>query len=244
MRFSLELNSDQKILNFSKNYPHQIQALIYQNLPDEEAHHLHTEGFRYEKRTFKLFTFSRIQGKMPRKKNRNAFLFFSPIRIQIASAKDKILQLLAANLIKKEYVQLGPHKLRLHSISVHKPLQFQPVMKIRMLSPMTMYSTLEKGDQKKITHYYTPFDQEFSELISSNLQKKYYLLHNENTTQQVHLTPLFQGNRERILIFKNTVIKAWDGQYLLQGPIDLLKIAYDTGLGCKNSQGFGMWEAI
>ena len=43
-------------------------------------------------------------------------------------------------------------------------------------------------------------------------------------------------------MFKNTVVKAWSGIYERTGPPDLLRLAFDCGLGAKNSQGFGMIE--
>ena len=47
-----------------------------------------------------------------------------------------------------------------------------------------------------------------------------------------------------IIIFKDFVIKAWSGIYELNMPHPLIKMAYDAGLGSKNSQGFGMWEIV
>jgi len=49
---------------------------------------------------------------------------------------------------------------------------------------------------------------------------------------------------EKVVLFKDTVIKGWMGIYKLKSHPKILKLAYDTGLGSKNSQGFGMWEVI
>lgn len=46
------------------------------------------------------------------------------------------------------------------------------------------------------------------------------------------------------MLFKGTVIKGWTGLYELSLPEPLFQIAYDTGLGSKNSQGFGMVEVV
>jgi len=39
-------------------------------------------------------------------------------------------------------------------------------------------------------------------------------------------------------------IKAWLGTYQIHGKPELISLAYDTGLGSKNSQGFGMFEIL
>jgi len=45
-------------------------------------------------------------------------------------------------------------------------------------------------------------------------------------------------------MYKNFLIKGWMGTFRLQGLKKALKLAYDAGLGSKNSQGFGMFEVI
>jgi CRISPR-associated endoribonuclease Cas6 len=41
-----------------------------------------------------------------------------------------------------------------------------------------------------------------------------------------------------------TLIKGWMGVYKLEGNSQLIHIGYDTGIGSKNCQGFGMFEII
>ncbi|RKX92249.1 MAG: CRISPR-associated endoribonuclease Cas6, partial [Spirochaetes bacterium] len=41
-----------------------------------------------------------------------------------------------------------------------------------------------------------------------------------------------------------TIIKGWTGTFVLNGNRKILKLAYYTGLGSKNSQGFGMFEVV
>jgi CRISPR-associated endoribonuclease Cas6 len=44
--------------------------------------------------------------------------------------------------------------------------------------------------------------------------------------------------------YRDTVIKAWSGIYELDLPEPFFLLAYDSGLGSKNPQGFGMVEVI
>ena len=55
------VDSDRIVLPIQ--YNHIIQAMIYSILDDELAHFLHEKGFQTEKRTFKMFTFSRLKGR-------------------------------------------------------------------------------------------------------------------------------------------------------------------------------------
>ena len=49
---------------------------------------------------------------------------------------------------------------------------------------------------------------------------------------------------KKIIIYKGTVIKAWMGSYVLESEPQILELSYYTGLGSKNSQGFGMWDLL
>jgi len=44
--------------------------------------------------------------------------------------------------------------------------------------------------------------------------------------------------------YKNVYVKGWMGIYDVETTPELLELAYYTGLGAKNSQGFGCFEII
>jgi len=244
MRISIEFDLADSEAFFPYNYPEYIQAMVYNCLPEKEAERLHDRGFLYQKRSFKLFTFSRLLGKLNRNFRGPGLQFRAPIRLQIASPVEWILQGVAEYLIRIGRVNIGRNELVVKSVAVHKKPPFREQMKIRMLSPMTIYSTFTKPDGKKLTHYYTPYDKEFSQLMTRNIQKKIELIYKCTSTGEIQITSLTNRNRERIVKYKGFVIKAWDGKYLLEGDPELMEVAYETGLGSKNSQGFGMWEAL
>ena len=62
MRLTLELNAEGK-LHLPLHYNYYIQSFLYAHISPELAKFLHDEGFVLEKRTFKMFTFSRVQRK-------------------------------------------------------------------------------------------------------------------------------------------------------------------------------------
>jgi len=45
-----------------------------------------------------------------------------------------------------------------------------------------------------------------------------------------------------LINYKNTIIKGYSGKMVVTGPIELLQMAVDAGLGSKNGQGFGCVE--
>jgi len=116
---------------------------------------------------------------------------------------------------------------------------------IKMLSPISVRSTLQTKEGTKKTYYYSPMEKEFSGLIRENLLKKYYsFLGCFPANTELTVTPLFFSVKKNfhLLLYKDYVIKAYSGVYQLEGSNELKQFAYDSGLGERNCQGFGMFE--
>ena len=242
MRILLRLFADQAI-QLDYRYPLQLRALIYRLLPETYADFLHDTGFQYEKRTFKLFTFSRIFGKrLPgRSTNGKPLIFDKEAHFYLGSPILRILEYVANESLKRGVLRLGSNQVYLKAIEVEKEPIFTDRVRIKMLSPMTIRSTLLTGDGRKKSYYYNPHESEFSELMARNLEKKYALVYKQSVEGKLKITPLGK-NRERILKGdRDFIIKAWDGYYELQGTPELIQLSYNTGLGEKNSLGLGMW---
>ncbi len=247
MRIEITLrSSDPKgkiVLPF--RYPELVQALVYRHLTPRHAEKLHNDGFIHGKRRFKLFTFSRLRGPRERtEKHGNGFLIFKErMYLQISSPVDWLLPEIAESLIKSGNIVLGKNHLSVESIKVFQPVILEPPFTLRMLSPVTMYSTLKKADGKKKTYYYNPREEEFSILLSRNAQKKYELVYKTQRDGYFTLIPL-RPPRLHPVNYKGTIIHAYSGIFKAEGDPELLQVTYECGLGAKNSQGFGMWELV
>ena len=62
MKLKITLTSDKKI-ELPTGFSNYIQAIIYNFLDRVSAQWLHEKGFKFEKRSFKLFTFSSFHEK-------------------------------------------------------------------------------------------------------------------------------------------------------------------------------------
>jgi CRISPR-associated endoribonuclease Cas6 len=84
MRIEVILIS-QTPLRLPRSYNHIIQGVIYSNLEPVLAKFLHQEGFNYGRRRFRLFTFSRILGRI--KTLQGSFEFTPPFRLIVTTHK-------------------------------------------------------------------------------------------------------------------------------------------------------------
>ncbi len=224
-----------------------LQGFIYHHLERSLADYVHDEGFNHKGRKFRLFTFSRILGDIRFDKTRRDFHLSSSFTLVIASPVVVILESLARTLVNSDNLQLNGNEIILDSIDVQvekKSLSNSCV--IRMLSPVTVYSTLQMGDGRTKTYYYNPREKEFGELIRKNLEKKYELIYKKPLPEgDFEINMLGSSkNREKIITYKDYIIKGWMGDFEINGPPELILTGLDAGLGAKNSQGFGCFEIL
>lgn len=239
-------NTDNKDIMLPIHYNELIQKIIYKNLPKLLSTFLHDIGFRYNNKPIKLFTFSKIfSNKIKLYKN---YIFFSnTISIFISSPIEIIIKILRENLLKNEIIKLNVNKLKVDEIKTVPNPKFENIMKIKTLSPITIYKTIIKND-KKYTNYIFPNDNEFNYLIKENIKKKYVIIQgiidkNISLDFQLEIRPI--NIKNKILKYKNFIIKGIEGELeLATDKPEIIEKVYDAGLGAKNSQGFGMFQII
>ncbi|MFQ6066624.1 MAG: CRISPR-associated endoribonuclease Cas6 [bacterium] len=238
---------------FPLHYNHDVQSFVYRHISPELAGFLHREGYLVGKRKFKLFCFSRLLGKYHINSQEEKISFSGPISFYLSSPSEKFIQQFAETLLRTPQVKLSRNLFIISSIEVFPKPLIQGDVAIRMLSPVTVYSILFFANGKKKTYYYSPFEAEFSQLIRANILKKYQALYGtsydeKSSPPHFEISPqrVNQNSEKKIKYIPSsgsyTLIKAWLGTYRIRGDPKLISLAYDTGLGSKNSQGFGMFE--
>ncbi|MCS7213070.1 MAG: CRISPR-associated endoribonuclease Cas6 [Candidatus Calescibacterium sp.] len=245
MRIGISFVAKSSVLSLPLNYNHIIQGFIYSHIGSSIASFLHEKGFEFEKRKFKLFTFSRLTGKY--KIDQERIFFPERATLYVSSPIEKFITSLAVNLVRRNTFFIDGQEVFVSGIEVIKKPEIKDTVVIKMLSPITIYSTFETEDGRKKTYYYSPFERDFSELVRQNIIKKYIAFF-ENAPPDTSFTiePLCVDHKKDniILIYKGNIIKGWMGTYRLCGSLDLISFAYETGIGGKNSQGFGMFKII
>ena len=246
MRFEISFDCEGG-LRLPIQYNSAIQGMIYDNISPEFARELHDIGFPYGKRKFKLFTFSNISGAYRLKRDAGEIVFSPPVKLLISSPIERFIYELGYSMLTRDDLRLGDNHLKIAGVGTPPEPEISASELIGMLSPVTVYSTLRTADGRAKTYYYSPYESEFSQLIESNLKKKYSLIHDREAdeSQTVSIKPVKVDKRsEKILNYKGTVIRAWRGVYSIEGDPELIRAGYDAGLGSKNPQGFGCFRFI
>lgn len=210
-----------------------IYALIEDRFPD-----LHDIGFEYEKRRLKLFTFSQIYSQKYQIDGK--FINFTPtIYLFVSSPIDELVDVLANKMLRKEELRIGNNYFTLSRIDPIIENFDDCSIKVKTVSPITVYTTSEDGH----TYYHSPDERIFDSLIKSNIQKKAFILGLNTDEKNINFSIESLNSdkkNSKVTFYKNFLIRGWTGNFKIQGDQRLLKVALSAGLGAKNSQGFGM----
>jgi len=241
MRILIEFNSISPI-KIPVAYNYYFQSAIYRLLSNYSIHKEKTGS-----RNYKFFTFSRPIGDYEYLDREKVLVFKNNVKWIVSALNKKFLEELIKSFLDNESIKILNQELISSTIKIEKmpdPETFKNITSIKMLSPVTTYSTLYNSNKKRKTYYYSPFEKDFSIKIKENLLRKFKSLYKkfpkDNEFEIKAVKP--KKEWEKIVNYKGTVIKGWMGRYKIKGNPELIELAYDTGLGSKNSQGFGCFE--
>jgi CRISPR-associated endoribonuclease Cas6 len=221
-----------------------VQGMIYrfmETVPEYSAF-LHDCGYTLSTGFhFKLFTFGNLTGTHT---IQNGMIQFpEQVSFVLRTADPLFAQLLNQILRPGLRCTLGNQPIILSEVH-QEVLELSPTcrsLKIRTLSPINVYHSLPNGK----TRYYNPLEPEFSQLVNENYHHKWEGAVERPAEDDVELLALSVGLRDKCVTkIKKTWVTAWGGTYLLKGEPKALEFLYHTGLGAKNSMGFGAFEIL
>lgn len=223
------------------NYNHIIQSIIYRaiGMMPDYAEFLHEEGYSREKRQYKMFQFSQLSGDYYIQ-NRQ-IIFKSYISFEIRSPEPLLIRLLGESFWNQG-IQFGKTLCTDIQMELYDYTIEESEVRIQMKSPLTVYSTDSENGQ---TYYYHPEEKEFYERINDNFYRKYQAYYGVSPVSDLKIQKLEEGLPKKFVTkYQGSYITAWYGRYLISGKRKYLDFLYQTGLGSKNAQGFGMFELI
>lgn len=230
--------------SLTAGYNEIIQGFIYRHLPHETSTFVHDRGYGDGTRKFKFFTFSRIQSDTLRYE-KDRFTFGRKFSLVVSSMDAGFMEQLLDGMEKDTELSMQGFPLHIMRTDWYQQAPKGDEWCIEMLAPMTLYSTLMTSSGAKKAYYYSPFEREFTEQVHNNLARKYTAIFGkawEGDVCSIAPNGVDVHRNHHVIKFKGGPVNAWDGSYTLSGPSELLEIAYFSGLGAKNSQGFGCFH--
>jgi len=248
------------------NYQYPLSAAIYKILATaspEYAGWLHTKGYlTSNSKPMKLFVFSRLIIEKPERLfNVLIIRNHSTCTLYISSPMlYDFVENFVTGLFEQTTIEIGnPQtvgRFRVTGVETFPEPQFKSPVSCRCLSPI-VFSTMHEHKGKMHQYYLRPDDGRLSELIRNNLIRKHEIAYG-NVPDNTDLTVIpdtdyinRRGGIEKVS--KLITIKEWQGEksvkvksfivpFEMHGSEQMIRTAYECGIGEKNSIGFGMIE--
>lgn len=229
------------IVSLPINYHHILQAIIFSGLKDDPVYgnFLHDGGYYREKRQFKMFTFSELRGKY--ENSGNQIIFKNNVSFEVRSPDVHFIRTLNQGLIENgiRYGHQDPVYCR--TVLSDYCVESEEIY-IKMLTPICVYST---DSCTKKTYFYSPDEVFFFDQVAENFLRKYQAYYGVVPDDAIELIPVEVMKRDKCVTnYKGFYISGWRGIYQLRGRRKYLDFLYQTGVGSKNSQGFGMFTVL
>lgn len=222
-------------------YHHIIQSALYNLMkePDSEHSIYHDGGVYYGSRVFRLFTFGLLKGVYRIEGDR--IIFTDNIHFEVRSTDEHCIRLLEAGL-KKEGIRLDGRTYQEIATEVGNYTVETTDLVICMESPICVYAT---DRRTKRTTFFSPADARFFSAVNYNFRRKYEAAFQMPPDSDIVLKAVDIRDRNKYVTkYKDFYISGWSGKYYLSGKRKYLDFLYQTGIGAKNSQGFGMFRVM
>ena len=216
-----------------------VQGMIYNALGEDPAYQrfLHETGYAVGDRSFRHFVFGRLRG--PYERVPAGLRFEAGFALEVRSPQGRFIQLLLEALRPGSEHRLGRNRLTLADARLVDRRVTEGEIQIRMDSPVTVHTTGDDGS----TFFPDPYDPEFSKLLAINAARKWVSLYQTDPPGGLGFAPVRVTERDKVVTrFKEYCLTGWRGVYLLHGEPQILDLLYQTGLGSRNPQGFGLFH--
>lgn len=221
-----------------------LQGLLYHAISSDPAYSgfLHNQGYTDGSRRFKLFCFSELQpaGQYRVNTSERTITYFSDITLDVRSIQPYFIGLLFSYFSSRPTVRLGDNTVTVKARLGDEHI-FNDHIRVRTLSPVTAYRTEEDGH----TTYFSPAEERFYEAVLVGAKRKWRSFRGSDEGFALTVTPAEECRFTcRKTKFKHTFITAWHGEFDLAGNAETLDFLYQTGIGSKNSEGFGLFRVV
>ncbi len=226
------------------DYRSALTGAVYEILAEADPQFstwLHEQGFRWGKRAYRLFVYSDLM-PIHYQPTPKGLAEVQRIYWYIGSPDPRFVEKFVLGLERKE------RQFRLYNIPVQvvellctETPPFKPGQAFRTISPVAV--SIGDPQQSKHPIYLEPKDPRFEETLGSNLIAKWEAFHQRPWEGEAVRFQILKPRQKLVRTF-HTAVRAWHLTARIWAPEDLIRFAYDAGLGIKNSQGFGMLEVI
>lgn len=235
------------------NYQYAVSSWIYRTIRSADSQYssfLHEQGFSFDSRSFKMFTFSQLDLR-PYKIEGNAIqLLGNEISLNVRFMADKSIDNFIKGLFLHQRFSLGSREAQcdfeVTKVEALPTQRFTTTMRYECLSPIVVSAMRDD----RTTAYLSPDDNAYGLILIQNLVRKHAALAMhvgseilEHTASSYSFRLLNEPRKKGTTIKEGTAeqtkVIAYLFRFELTAPAELHEVGYYAGMGEKNAMGFG-----
>lgn len=257
MRFKLRLQVIRKSFGnkLPINYQYELSAAIYKILSRSDisfSEWLHENGFVADNKRFKLFTFSHLiipHFKIDKEQER-LILESDIVEWYISFLPEKSTQQFIEGIFMEQKFQIGDKisvvDFLIKEVQIVSTIKYKQEMCFDSISPICISHrvTVDKTD------YLHPTHPKFSEGLLTGLLARYKSLYGKDYNAPISYNFMLLNTPKSTLVKiksdtpQQTYVRGYRFKFKISLPEELMKVMYESGVGEKNSIGFGMVRNI
>jgi len=257
MRFKITLNRTGRQRMLPMDYQYYLSAWIYKVIgkaDPEFSAFLHAKGYSSGNKKFKLFCYSPLNfGRPTLWKEKALFEIHTDqlslsVSFHLAEAAEKFI----IGLFNNQQVYVGDQfnglDLVVGQVERLPEAELKGTMNYRAVSPVVVSL---KDENTKYAQYLSPTDPEYNELLKQNLRNKYHSIPNVATLPDgfdFQFTPNNKPKSKLITVKPYTPeqskVRGFVFDFSLTCPAEIHQLILATGIGEKNSMGFGWVKGL
>lgn len=223
----------EKPLIIPLNYNYQLQSALYAMLGEVgESDFWHDNGFG-DIVKYKGFCFSRLEGKYIVDKEAKKIAFENNVYLEIRSSIFEFIDAFQRAIEQHPFIKLYDTRLNIVGASLANQHFANGNIMLRAATPIVVHESLADGH----THFFSPAENEFYIRICNNIVKKYETITGD-VADEVFVRPIDEFKKE-VTLYKDYYITGYKGAIEFNTSLKMAEFIYNTGIGEKNSQGFG-----
>ncbi|MDI6804460.1 MAG: CRISPR-associated endoribonuclease Cas6 [Bacteroidota bacterium] len=264
MRIKLTLKASEKNPALPINYQYPLSAAIYKILNKAEpqfAELLHSKGYpTTHNRRFKFFTFSKLFFRDRAAISDNKLILQNgehPQLLVSSPLDESFIQNFVIGIFESQELPIGLREIchttfRIEQVETLPEPKITNDIRCKALGPIS----ISVAGAYKHPDYLKALDGRLSECIRENLLWKYKTLYEAEPSDKIlkfETDMQYIKNRggenkvSKLIKIKEgepeeTSVRGFIVPFKMTGSIELIKLAYQCGIGEKNSLGFGMFE--
>ena len=252
MRIKLTLTQTKPKQLIPSSYHHAVASFIYRTIEKSDPQYsqwLHSKGFQDGNKKFKFFNFSDFYIPERNFMHNKIEILSNNFTLNVSMLSDQTTEHLIIGMFQSGKMKIFDNQtvaeFNVKFIETVPEPDFNETMRYRILTPVVLSKKILKNE-KDYVYYLEPGEDDYNLYFVNNLLAKYKIysgaeIINPQAKFEFKILSDFKKELRTLITGENSEskIRGYKYEFELKAPPDIHRMLWMSGIGIKNSMGFG-----